>query len=311
VVTVPKALSIVAPTGVYAGISVFSATDGVTVNAPGATVVLRGLSINGQGGRWGVNVQAAARVRIENCVVANMVDNGINDTANGAELIVVDTIVRDNGGFGVSVAADAAVLLNRVQAVHNQGSGLGVVASSSEVTATVTNSLFSGNAGHGIIADSAIGTTTHLAVERSVASKNGGTGIWAQSVHTGSQLVASFVRNVLHRNVGDGIFVYGTNAHGYASENALEGNQGAGIHASGHVYTSLSGNTAQSIPLTSAFQCDGDGAIQMFSLGNNNVDSVSPTDNCSWPRRATTCASRCTRWDSSPRRSPPRRATRG
>src|SRR5262245_2610773 len=52
-VAITKSVSIIAPPGIYAGISVISG-DGVTVNAPGAVVVLRGLFINGQGGRWGV-----------------------------------------------------------------------------------------------------------------------------------------------------------------------------------------------------------------------------------------------------------------
>jgi hypothetical protein len=47
-VTIGKTVSIISPPGIYAGISVFSGA-GVAINAPGATVVLRGLSINCQG----------------------------------------------------------------------------------------------------------------------------------------------------------------------------------------------------------------------------------------------------------------------
>ena len=68
-VTITKPISIISPPGIYAGVSVVSG-NGVTVNAPGATVVLRGLSINGQGGANGVLVQQATRVRIESCVVS-------------------------------------------------------------------------------------------------------------------------------------------------------------------------------------------------------------------------------------------------
>jgi hypothetical protein len=49
-VTITQPVTIEAPAGVYAGISVFASTNGIDVNAPGATVTLRGLSINGQGG---------------------------------------------------------------------------------------------------------------------------------------------------------------------------------------------------------------------------------------------------------------------
>jgi hypothetical protein len=70
-VTITKSISIIAPAGVYAGVTV-SSGDGITINAPGAIVVLRGLSINGQGGANGILAQAASRVRVESCVVSNM-----------------------------------------------------------------------------------------------------------------------------------------------------------------------------------------------------------------------------------------------
>ena len=71
--TITKSISIIAPPGIYAGVSVAAGFDGVTVNAPGATVVLRGLSINGLGGSGnGILVQQAGRIRIEGCVVSNM-----------------------------------------------------------------------------------------------------------------------------------------------------------------------------------------------------------------------------------------------
>src|SRR4030095_16908796 len=48
-VTITKSVSIISPPGIHAGISVFSG-DGVTINAGASDiVVLRGLSINGQG----------------------------------------------------------------------------------------------------------------------------------------------------------------------------------------------------------------------------------------------------------------------
>jgi hypothetical protein len=49
-VTSTRPVSIIAPPGIYGGISVLPGNDCVTIDAPGSTVVLRGLSINGQGG---------------------------------------------------------------------------------------------------------------------------------------------------------------------------------------------------------------------------------------------------------------------
>src|SRR5438477_9591417 len=53
-VTISQAVSLVAPPGVYAGISVFSGA-GITVNAgPSDVVTIRGLTLNGLGGNTGI-----------------------------------------------------------------------------------------------------------------------------------------------------------------------------------------------------------------------------------------------------------------
>ena len=52
-VTISQSVSIIAPPGVYAGISVFSGT-GIAITGTNVRVVLKGLSINGQGGSNGI-----------------------------------------------------------------------------------------------------------------------------------------------------------------------------------------------------------------------------------------------------------------
>ena len=137
-VTITKSVSIIVPAGVYGGITVTSG-NGVTINAPGATVVLRGLSINGQGGANGILVQAAARVRIENCVVSNMAAQGIYDQAANGEVIVLDTISRDNGdgGFAV-VAANATIVLDHVRSEHNANVGFYIAPTPAAIYAQAT-----------------------------------------------------------------------------------------------------------------------------------------------------------------------------
>ena len=99
-VTITKSLALIAPTGVYAGISVFPGADGVTIATPGVNVVLRGLSINGQGGNNGINMTAGNKLTVENCVISNLAQNGIN--VNGTVTVrVTDTIVRDNSSVGI------------------------------------------------------------------------------------------------------------------------------------------------------------------------------------------------------------------
>ena len=101
-VTITKAVAIVSPLGVHAGISVFSG-DGVTINA-GATdvVVLRNLYINSQGGVNGITLTSAAALHIEHCVVSGFSGDGIHLTPTvGTNVEISDTIARQAGTSGI------------------------------------------------------------------------------------------------------------------------------------------------------------------------------------------------------------------
>src|SRR5207302_10656614 len=76
-VTINQAVSLVAPPGVYAGISVFSGT-GITV-AAGATdvVTLRGLTLNGLGGNYGIDFNSGAALYVQDSVFKNFYPGGI------------------------------------------------------------------------------------------------------------------------------------------------------------------------------------------------------------------------------------------
>jgi hypothetical protein len=67
-VTIDKAVTIVAPAAVHAAIAPTAGTA-ITVNAPGSTVILKGLYLNSLGATEGVSVDSAAVVHIENLVV--------------------------------------------------------------------------------------------------------------------------------------------------------------------------------------------------------------------------------------------------
>ncbi len=72
-VAITQAASILAPPGIYAGVSV-SAGTGVTVNAgAGSKVTLRGLTINGLGGTTGIAFQSGAALYLDDVTV-----NGFN-----------------------------------------------------------------------------------------------------------------------------------------------------------------------------------------------------------------------------------------
>jgi hypothetical protein len=275
-VTVAKPVSLIAPPGVYAGVTVFNG-DGITIDAPGATVALRGLSINGQGGNLGIDVVQVATLHIENCVVSNMASNGIVLFAAGAKMAVFDTIVRDNAGTGIGVAADANVVLGRVRSEHNQSDGFFIAPSGGSASATVSDSLFAYNAANGISVAGVAGATALVQVERSNASNNGGAGIVAAGVLNGTVSV-SIVRNGVSRNGGDGILIAGFGIHtAHISENTVHANGGYGIRT-----TSPSGSVSVDRNVANAnmqfdIACNGQ---NLGSLVNNLADTIEEV-NCS------------------------------
>jgi len=157
-VTVTKSVTIGAPPGVYAGISVFSG-DGVTVDGNGIAVTLRGLSINGQGGATGINFAQGARLTVENCEIVNMANAGLVVSATNSQTIVDHSVLRSDGFTGVAVAGSGPIratisnstLAGNVNAVAVASFGGGV-------SANVTRSTVGNNA-IGYVGATAVGGT--------------------------------------------------------------------------------------------------------------------------------------------------------
>jgi len=116
-VTVTQAVTIEAPAGVFAGISVFATFNGIDVNAPGKTVTLRGLSINGQGGDVGINVAAVGALRIDRCRVSNMGQQAVKIVAGN--VVITDSYLSDNGHDGIWALGVVDVLVERTVSTRN------------------------------------------------------------------------------------------------------------------------------------------------------------------------------------------------
>jgi len=160
-VTLTQSISLTAAPGVYAGITV-SSGSGVTIATPGVNVVLRGLTINSQGGDAGILMTtnaAGSQLSIENCVISNFSIFDSQDFQHGvwvqttATVRMVNTLVRDND-IGVELQSGA--------------------------TADISGSKFFGNSLYGIYSfDSINGTTTTAAVSDTVVIGGGLIGIYA------------------------------------------------------------------------------------------------------------------------------------
>lgn len=251
-----KSVTVTAPGGVYAGISVFTGNDGILINTPGIVVALRGLTINGQGGNAGIKFLQGDRLRVESCIVSLLAGSGIVHNAPGAELIVLDSVVRDNGGTGISMNADASLLVDRVRVEHNGGDGIYVAGANSPV-ATIRNSVLSFN-GAGGLAAAAPGNSsgnTSVTVEGCALAQNAGDGAFIGGA-SGGRTWVSLRRNSFHRNGLSNISAYGTastaNVDVLVSENDFHGAGTAAIKADGSsviVTSSRNAHTQESIPM--------------------------------------------------------------
>src|SRR5258706_9354577 len=151
--------------------SVFSG-NGITINGSGIQVVLKGLTINGQGGANGITITNAGTVHVENCVIANMGGYGINQIAGA--LYVKDTIARSNNA-GVFVQGTAGANLDHVRL---EGNFYGLFAHDG-AQASIQDSVATGNS-YGVLSFVTGGSAaTGISVTRSLISFNGNSGVYA------------------------------------------------------------------------------------------------------------------------------------
>jgi hypothetical protein len=162
----------------------------ITIDSADAMVVLRDLTLNGQGAIANdIHIVAAAAVHIERCVIHNFTRQGINLVAAAVEIFVVGSVSRDNGLDGLRVDAGNLLTVENSRFDNNGTNGVFVFGS----YGTIRRSSVSGNRSFGIVGRgfvSVISTTaTHngttgfqvtegsMTVDSSLASGNGHAGL--------------------------------------------------------------------------------------------------------------------------------------
>ena len=243
-VTVTKSVSLIAPPGIYAGITVFSG-DGVTIATPGLKVHLRGLAINGQGGSNGINLTAGSDLHVERCSVTGMVSQGLF-TYGGGAVVVDDSTFRENGGYGI-YNNGTFMSIARTTIDRNQDGGLAVIASgatpaiASVVDTVVTMNFMWGIAINGsptagtltadrltVQGNSNVGVVVsqsgQVTLARSVVEGNGSDGV---SIDSGS--VATLVDTVVRRNLGYGLSAINSGTRALFDHSQIVENAGGGV----------------------------------------------------------------------------------
>lgn len=152
-VTITKAITIDCHQTI--GSVLVAGTNGITINAPGAIVNLRGLDVQGIGtGLIGISIVASASVNLEDIVVNQFTQQGISDTRPATtvatELSVRNSTIENNTGAGIYLAAGLNVVT--IENVHSGNNGYGVQVENNNYV-LVSRSVVFGNTTAGIQAD--------------------------------------------------------------------------------------------------------------------------------------------------------------
>jgi Right handed beta helix region len=166
-VTITKSITIASPAGVYAGITVF-AGDGVTVDGANIIVVLRGLSINNQGGDNGVVFVQGEQLVLQDSELAGFASaSAISASAPNSVITVRNSTLR-RSARGFQAINSVVATLDGVRMYDNTGFGV-LALTGSKVT--VANSVIANSSPAAQAASLAAGLTD-LTVTRTVIARS-------------------------------------------------------------------------------------------------------------------------------------------
>jgi hypothetical protein len=220
-VTINQAVTLVAPSGVYAGISVFSGV-GVTINAGAADkVTLRGLTINGLGGTTGIAFNSGNALYLDGMVVSGFAGGAALAAGLGsgtADLFIQDSAFRDNA-TGLATVTTSGILTLTVERSMFERNGVGASISGNTLGSIHGSTLASG--GTGLAAGSAA-HTVKVELRDCTISDNTGNGVVAVTSGTTSTAL-SVVSSLISGNL-IGVSAVGSANSIYASDNTITRN---------------------------------------------------------------------------------------
>ena len=259
-VTISKSVTITAPAGVHAGISVFAGTNGIDIPAGGVTVVLRGLSISGQGGTHGIYVSGDNELTIERCDIGGMSGNGIHLDGVAGTVQMRDTVVHDNGGMGIMLFGPLSAALDRMQVERNTLTGIYVT----EGPTVEANDMRLVRNNRGLELTSSVARTTFFGDGVRIGSNNHE---GARQVVTAGSALLVLTRGEISHNPDGGVLVQA--AGGGFSEatftDSVFSDNGIGITVDG----GAAGGSARTLLVRNAFYDD----IADFAVNGGHIKS--------------------------------------
>jgi hypothetical protein len=215
-----KSVSVIAPPGVFAGIFTNSG-DGIQVAAGSSDIiVLRGLTVDSQGGGFaGILYSAGGELHVESCVINGFGARGIDSF--GPSLSIKDTIVR-NSGFGILTSSGPGNTV-AAEGVRLESNQAGLFATNG-ARVSIRNSVIAGNSQQGIVASgNGPGSFVEVNVEACMIAYNGTDGV--NSDANGSAIVR--ISNSTVTDNATGLHQGGTALLLSRGNNTVEGNKTA------------------------------------------------------------------------------------
>jgi hypothetical protein len=252
-VVINKSVELIAPPGIYAGITA-SAGTGIQIVSPAQNVAIRGIAINGLGtGQFGIDVQFDTRVIIERCSIANFIQDGLR-SGSGQTLSLRDSDIRSNGNNGITITAGQNTI-ERTTLAHNTKSGAdvsaGIVAFADSTVAnnsmwgirvsgttliTITGGQVLNSGQHGVFLDGSVPSGwIRAAIDRANISSNVSAGLFANANAANAIVQLTVARSLFAENfVGlTGATGGGTAAKVFVSDSVFERNAQEGLSSNG------------------------------------------------------------------------------
>jgi hypothetical protein len=223
------------------GTNGFSINIATNVNDPLRNVTLRGISINGAGasgavgtrtGIQGVNISTngANNVWIEDCVIFNFTQNGINannpSSLASVNIFLKNDVIRDNGGAGIFTASTNGSIFVRASAdhCHFTGNANGIKAgSNSRIFAT--QCLLDGNSSNGLLVlNTTAGLVSAANLKSCQVSTNLANGVQSGGAGSAGTSIARIGDNEITGNLGNGVLVSTNGSVFTYQDNYLTGN---------------------------------------------------------------------------------------
>jgi hypothetical protein len=228
-ISITQSVTITSPNGVEAGVVPGNNTDAIDIDGSNLTVVLRGLTLQGNGvGGYGVWFLASGELEMIGCKVRNFYYDGILVDANGATSVLIkDTIVSgnvQNQQYGIvfntyfSASSPITAALDEVTVNNNYG-GVFAYAGEAPTELQISNSHIDNNNVYGVLLEGTGGAAVTSAVLKNVTINqtdtdielHGNSSLWLSGVTQSAAPGFDAFAGIANAGNNDAVYSDGTN----------------------------------------------------------------------------------------------------